>query len=1166
MAMALAVGPAALGACTAATDLDEELSGGTSSPIDESENQELHAEPPNPEPQLDDVGLGIGGFALDGETSYDYAARAFTPVGDVNGDGIDDFAVGAHGNDEGGSSAGHTYVVFGQNSFPAGPLDLGAVGGSVPGISFMGSTGDVSGYAIGGGGDFNGDGLADLIVGARGHNGSRGSTYVIYGHPQLGGSDVPLYAVELMYGTGNASGLVFRGESSSDSSGFSVANAGDVNGDGLDDLLIGAPYADPNGSASGRTYVVFGGQHSPIAAWVDLDTVAQGNGGVAIDGENGSDYSGYTVDGAGDVNGDGFADVLIGAPWADPNGNSSGRTYVVYGAEDFGTGPISLADVAAGLGGFALDGENAYDYAGRGLSRAGDVDGDGRSDILVGAPGYDGPSSASGRSYIVLGQETVAASPIALADIVSGAGGIVLDGISGNNDTGRSVDALGDLNGDGLDDVLVSADRRGPVSEPLAGTSMVVFGGDDPGLTTEPGILASVDGAWEGGFTLEGENAGDRASYALSGIGDVNGDGVPDIGVGAPYADQAGTNAGRAYVAFGDPAQGSYHVGYSRSPRAVADEYVVAQGSTLAMGGPGLLANDFDADGDGFLAVRTKFTTPAGSNVRIDIDGAMSFTPPSDQWWGRDSFEYTIEDDTGRSGVGRVDVVVSPTAISLELVATGHGGFALDGAEPFDGAAQALCGAGDIDQDGYDDLLLGAFEADSPLTSAGQSYVFYGEASTTSPIELAMAATGFSGESAFDWSGIAVSPAGDFNGDDVDDFLIGALGSDTNGNRSGRSYLVFGDSLRPSDPLATLDGNNGIIFDGAAAEDDSGRTVASVGDVNGDGFDDIAIAAYRADVSEEDEGRVYIVYGTDTGLGPLPVQLSDVGVSVPGFVIEGESAGDFAGFAVSGAADFDGDGYDDIVVGAYDALQTVWGSGRAYVIYGGPAIPSLVSLVDVADPTTVPDLGIAIDGDPDVMSTARSVQVAGDVDGDGRPDLLIGAPAADFSASGSGRVYLISGGAALEPGAPTIALADVGSTVEGVTFDGEAELDGAGASLIALGDVNADGFDDFAIGAPLASSATMFASGRGYVVLGRPDFDLTPSVALEDIAAGVGGFALDGEISFDSAGHSVGAAGDVNRDGYPDIVIGAFNGGPAAEGRAYVIYGGDFIQTPASTL
>ena len=203
-----------------------------------------------------------------------------------------------------------------------------------------------------------------------------------------------------------STGFRLDGVAAGDSYGGSVAAAGDVNGDGRDDLIIGA-RADPNGRESGSSYVVFG-RSTGFAAAINLSSL-DGSTGLRLDGVAAFDLSGDSAAAAGDVNGDGRGDLIIGAFGADPNGNLSGSSYVVFGRSTGFAAAINLSSLD-GSTGFRLDGMAAGDYSGRSVAAAGDVNGDGRGDLIIGAHNADPNGSNSGSSYVVFGDPLIGIS------------------------------------------------------------------------------------------------------------------------------------------------------------------------------------------------------------------------------------------------------------------------------------------------------------------------------------------------------------------------------------------------------------------------------------------------------------------------------------------------------------------------------------------------------------------------------------------------------------------------------------------------------------------------------------------------------------------------------------------------------------------------------------
>ena len=196
---------------------------------------------------------------------------------------------------------------------------------------------------------------------------------------------------------GGSNGFRLDGVATNDRSGSSVSTAGDVNGDGFDDLIVGAHQADPNGTNSGSSYVVFG-KAAGFSAAMDLSSL-DGNNGFRLDGVTASDRLGISVSNAGDVNGDGFDDVIVGANGA---GRDSGSSYVVFGQASGFSATMNLSSLN-GSNGFRLNGV-AGDFSGGSVRTAGDVNGDGFTDLIVGAQLADPNGVNSGSSYVVFGK------------------------------------------------------------------------------------------------------------------------------------------------------------------------------------------------------------------------------------------------------------------------------------------------------------------------------------------------------------------------------------------------------------------------------------------------------------------------------------------------------------------------------------------------------------------------------------------------------------------------------------------------------------------------------------------------------------------------------------------------------------------------------------------
>ena len=397
--------------------------------------------------------------SMTGEAASNYFGNSVSSAGDVNGDGYDDIIVGAP---QYNSFTGRAYIFFGAESMD-----------NIADVTFTGDTiNSILGRSASSAGDVNGDGYADVIIGGQVvgqlFEPDTGKAYVYFGGASMN----------------NIPDVILRGASAGDYFGDAVSSAGDVNGDGYSDVIVGAWVHNSN---TGRVHIFYGGS--------SMDTVAD----VTMTGESSQNYFGVSVSSAGDVNGDGYSDVIAGAYGYSSN---TGRAYIHYG----GTSMNNVADVT-------MTGEAASNLFGYSVSSAGDVNGDGYSDVIVGAAGY---SSNTGRAYVYFG----GASMNNVADMT-------MTGEATSNLFGISVSSAGDVNGDGYSDVIAGA--HGYSSS--VGGAFIYFGG---------AVMNNVADVF-----MKGEAASSNFGSSVSSAGDVNGDGYSDIIAGAP---RHSSDAGKAYI------------------------------------------------------------------------------------------------------------------------------------------------------------------------------------------------------------------------------------------------------------------------------------------------------------------------------------------------------------------------------------------------------------------------------------------------------------------------------------------------------------------------------------------------------------------------------------------------------------------------------------------
>lgn len=1149
--------------------------------------------------ELSAIARGEGGFVIDGQYPNGRFDFDVTHLGDVNGDGYDDVAIGSSLRTGADADKGKAYVVFGHSG--TAPVALSAVAAGQGGFVIQGfSSGDTKRHSVSAAGDLNGDGLMDLVLGAYAADVVAGSstlteagrTYVVFGRTQT----ASIWLSEVAAGQG---GFVIDGQCANERSGFAATSAGDVNGDGLGDLVIVGSTADPAGVRPDG-YVVFGKSGT---APISLSAVSAGEGGFALLGPASTvprrGNGGIHVAGGGDVNGDGLGDVILGEMYHDSGaGAYAGRSFVVFGRST--TAPQALSALAAGQGGFVIEGAcggitsgstvSGGDRSGYNVSLAGDVNGDGLVDLIVGAPGSRTGSGArnAGQAYVVFGRS--AGGRVLLSAVEAGSGGFLIHGQCLADRAGFDVFGAGDVNGDGLADLIVAAPESAADGRLAAGRQFVVFG-----RTSMDAVELSAVALGQGGFVINGHCAGDNSGSRVSAAGDVNGDGLADLLIGAPQGDPAaGIDAGRSYIVFGR-SDGVF------APSAIdrlgtdaaeaftgttgADSFAAGAGNDTLTGNGGADVFYGGAGNDRFVldaANLTALAVPAGGGPLARVDGGGGLDTLAIA--GGVQLDLRTIRNAGGGGPASFSRLESIEVIELgegdnTLTLTAADVVDLSGASQFSAAtgwrvADAPTSEHQLRIDGSsgDTLNLRSAwtAAGSASDPAGKVYAVYradGVAaqllvdpsiSVVQPdavrgafgvIELSDVSLGRGGfaiaaEAPGDMLGSSGGGVGDFNGDGLDDLLLGAYGNrlGTDAEQSpGKAFVVFGRSDRGALALSGAGEAQVLALDARGRNYHAGYASAGAGDINGDGFADIVIGERKAGHSEGiNPQRVFVVFGGGSGR----VYLSDIEAGYGGFVVRGVSTDSMTGERVAGVGDVNGDGYADLLIGSLGDRDLASSSdpdeGRAYVVFGSSR-PRAVELSRVAAGSG----GFQIRGAPNNDNAGANVAPGGDINGDGLADLLIAASSAD---EGAGQVFVVFG----RSGTAALNLTNVGAATPGFVILGECGGDGLGGDVAPAGDVNGDGLADLVVAARYGGADFR---GRSYVVFGRT---AGGAVALSDVARGLGGFAIDHAHSDGTPPPYVGPAGDFNGDGLADVIIGQIYGdsdGRIDAGRAYVVFG-----------
>jgi PKD repeat protein len=891
-----------------------------------------------------DLRADLPDWFLAGKQPEAYHGTSVSVVGDVNGDGYGDAVVGAllyDGYDD--DNMGRIDVFFGG----ASGLPL------APSQTILGDQSDGEfALRLAAAGDVNGDGFDDLLVGA--------PTYRHDGADELGKVFVYLGSAQGLATTPSWTGAV-AGERAY-RYGQSVSGAGDVNGDGFDDILVGSHRASKGLPYQGRAYLYLGSAQGPRAtpSW-------------SVSGGQEFAHLGYSVSGAGDVNGDGFDDILVGAPLASDGEHFEGRATLYLGGP---SGPPTTPD-------WSFEGDIPERQIGRSLSGAGDMNGDGFDDVAI---------NGADIILVFLGaREGLSPTPVwPIASV-------------GPECAGCTLAHAGDVNGDGLSDLLAgqetysAIDREPPFDRDIHAGRVLIYYGARERLPTTPGRTLYL-----------GER--DAAFGTALGGGDVNGDGLSDVLVGSPgtiypYSDS-----------MLEDGKGGAFLFYSRPGPPPPREIWSAAGEAAHMQLGHDVAPAGDVNGDGFADVivgapAIAATSPITGQALVYFGsaqglGAQPAWTASGEAAG-DGFGFSVASAGDVNGDGYGDVVVGAPAGSGR-VAVYHGSAQGLPAEPNWIATSdqegskfgfAVSTAGDFDGDGYSDLLVGApfYDADQG-PDGGLFFVYYG-----SPSGL-KAEPGWSltDEGAWAYMGSSVATAGDLDGDGYADIVVGTARTRENLEETGPSpynlkpgyywaYVYLGAPHQNPRPARQ---ERLYIFKSQHDAYELNYPATTAGDLDDDGFADIVfgVPASAEDDYSQRGGWAYLYAGGPDGLLSQDDWRYDHS-PWPRWKVGGERHEGYFGAAVAGVGDIDGDGRGELCVGGPGFRTYGPPVGQGYLVSGFSAGQPRPQILRRTQQQEGSRFGAAVAG-------------AGDVNGDGRDDLLVGEPGYDGSGPDEGRVAL----------------------------------------------------------------------------------------------------------------------------------------------------------------
>lgn len=1129
------------------------------------------------------------GLSVNGKVAYDGSGSAITGLKDIDGDGHDDFATGApNASPLGRTNAGSVTIVHGSDGRVV-PTSINIADTTYRITQIYGAygahstyAGDQCGIVLSSAGDFNGDGYYDIMISCylASRNGSpnNGAVYIVYGGPNLDSIIDLLYLTKAqgfaMYGANSYdlfgfaviamhnyifmsapqaspeeqtnAGIVYRlkgndnqtntdlsitpnaltqmyGSSAGDFFGSSLGEGGDFQKNGGYYLVAGAPYAsDGDLTKSGTAYLI-NLNFTDTILYLKNAIPPQV---VRIFGKDKGGLSSYAATSVGDYDNNGRLDLAIGTPFSDPFGRVDAGTITVI-LEFNLTANIYLSEVNNSA--IEIYGGKAGHNLGKILKPARDLNNDGCFDLMYSIPTYSYLSKYQcGIVYTLLG----ALNPISI-DMANFKPNLVLSTVGG-----KSLDALGsdiapidDFNGDGYPDSAAGAPGASPDSHTKAGSTKVLYGGYTA-PTGQPTAQPS---------TQPTEQPTSQPTKQPTVQPTTQPSMQPSAQPTRQPTGQPSSKPSAQPTSMPSPAPTKKH---SKKPTAKPIIYPTSQPSGQPTGQPTRQPSA--------QPTRQPVLTPTGQPTGQPTNkptARPTYSPTSPT--GQPTSKPTMR-PTGQPSSAPTSPTSQPTSVptivekkladSIDLKSLTHAqGVTANGRVSYDASGSAIAVL-DFDGDGFDDAAIGAANSNG---KAGSITIVFGSYGHNTPDSINLANTDYRtrliySSNAGDQCGIKLAKAGDLNKDGISDLLISCYLADYNSlAEAGALYAVYG-----STSLTSLNLQNMTIEEGFAVYGDNeygqfSSSLAGVGDIDGDGRDDIAAGSPSASPNgQTNAGSLYAIKITENqGNIDLASPPSNV------VKINGANAGDYFSYAVAGG-DFFGLGHHSLAVSAiYGSDNYLSGSGNTYIF----SLNFSSSVINMAELTA--NQYTEICGKTAGEASGSSL-MAGDFDGSGKLSLAIGAPLATFGGrTQAGRISVIPNKYLKS----NINLANFNGTVKEIA--GAKDGDKAGSIMANSGRVDKTNYEGLILGFPQNSYKTRTKCGEVINIYGSESF---ASVDLASFSA-YQGTIFAGANSLDAAGTAVGGKGDFNGDGVMDFFFCAPGASPLSNtksGSCYTIYGG----------